>query len=141
MQDIIALLEAENIDVAAGWMTSDTFDVMAKTDGMLTSASEVTNLLLQVPGVQELMCDLARSGFLAMVMVFLFLGSLRKSFVVGISIPVAIMATFALMGASGFTLNVISLGGLALGVSVRMVLPSGTPPFETDAAAREIETI
>ncbi|MCH8501947.1 MAG: efflux RND transporter permease subunit [Aliidiomarina sp.] len=201
MQDIVDLLAMENIDVAAGWMTSASFDVMAKTDGMLTSEEDVANLLLQIPGsdqrirlsevaevrdgfreqrlfsrlngtpavqvsltklpeantvdvveaVQSLMLQLDRSGFLpadirfqpiddpvyfirgaissvgtaavlggvlAMLMVMLFLGSLRKSFVVGLSIPVAVLATFALMGASGLTLNVISLGGLALGVGL-----------------------
>lgn len=57
-------------------------------------------------------------GALAMLMVLLFLGSLRKGFVIGLSIPIAIMATFALMGVSGLTLNIISLGGLALGVGL-----------------------
>ncbi|RUO31178.1 efflux RND transporter permease subunit [Aliidiomarina soli] len=201
MNDLIELLAAENVDIASGWMTSESFDVMAKTDGMLTSASEIANLLLTVPGtdqrirlsevaevsdghaeqrlfsrlngvpavqvsvtklpqantvevteaVQQVMQQLERSGFLpddieyqavddqayfirgaitsvgtaallggilAMLVVFLFLGSLRKSFVVGLSIPIAIMATFSLMGLSGLTLNVISLGGLALGVGL-----------------------
>ncbi|WP_111641368.1 efflux RND transporter permease subunit [Marinimicrobium alkaliphilum] len=57
-------------------------------------------------------------GLLAMVLVLLFLGSLRKAFVVGLSIPIAIMATFALMGIGSVTLNIISLGGLALGVGL-----------------------
>jgi hydrophobe/amphiphile efflux-1 (HAE1) family protein len=57
-------------------------------------------------------------GTLAMVLVLFFLGSLRKAFVVGLSIPIAIVATFALMGAGGLTLNVMSLGGLALGVGL-----------------------
>ena len=55
---------------------------------------------------------------LAMVVVLGFLGSLRKAFVIGLSIPLAVMATFALMGAGGLTLNVMSLGGLALGVGL-----------------------
>jgi len=55
---------------------------------------------------------------LAMVVVLGFLGSLRKAFVIGLSIPLAVLATFALMGAGGLTLNVMSLGGLALGVGL-----------------------
>ncbi|MGF1670144.1 MAG: efflux RND transporter permease subunit, partial [Balneolaceae bacterium] len=50
--------------------------------------------------------------------VLLFLGSLRKSFVIGLSIPIAIMATFAMMGVGNLTLNIMSLGGLALGVGL-----------------------
>ncbi|HSM04437.1 MAG TPA: efflux RND transporter permease subunit [Longimicrobiales bacterium] len=57
-------------------------------------------------------------GILAMFVVFLFLGSLRKTFVIGLAIPLAILATFVMMGAGGLTLNIISLGGLALGIGL-----------------------
>lgn len=55
---------------------------------------------------------------LAMLVVLLFLGSLRKTFVIGLSIPLAILATFVMMGLGGLTLNIMSLGGLALGVGL-----------------------
>ena len=57
-------------------------------------------------------------GLLAMTMVLLFLGSLRKGFIIGLSMPIAIMATFSLMGVGGLSLNIISMGGLALGVGL-----------------------
>jgi CzcA family heavy metal efflux pump len=57
-------------------------------------------------------------GLLAMLVVFLFLGSLRKTFVIGLAIPLAILATFVMMGGGGLTLNIISLGGLALGIGL-----------------------
>jgi hydrophobe/amphiphile efflux-1 (HAE1) family protein len=55
---------------------------------------------------------------LAMLVVFLFLASLRKTFIIGMAIPLAILATFMMMGASNLTLNIMSLGGLALGVGM-----------------------
>jgi len=55
---------------------------------------------------------------LAMLVVFFFLGSLRKTFIIGTAIPIAILATFVMMGLGGLTLNIISLGGLALGVGM-----------------------
>jgi hydrophobe/amphiphile efflux-1 (HAE1) family protein len=55
---------------------------------------------------------------LAMVVVLVFLGSLRKALTIGLAIPVAVLATFSLMGIGGLTLNVMSLGGLALGVGL-----------------------
>lgn len=55
---------------------------------------------------------------LAMLVVLLFLGSLRKTFVIGLSIPLAVLATFMMMGLSKLTLNIMSLGGLALGVGL-----------------------
>lgn len=57
-------------------------------------------------------------GGLAMIIVFLFLGSLRKTFIIGLSIPIAILATFVMMGLGDLTLNIMSLGGLALGVGM-----------------------
>jgi hydrophobe/amphiphile efflux-1 (HAE1) family protein len=55
---------------------------------------------------------------LAMIVVLIFLGSLRKTFIIGLTIPIAILATFVPMGLGGLTLNIISLGGLALGVGL-----------------------
>lgn len=57
-------------------------------------------------------------AILSMLVVLLFLRSLRKTFVIGIAIPVAILATFMLMGMGKLTLNIMSLGGLALGVGM-----------------------
>jgi len=57
-------------------------------------------------------------GLLAMVVVFLFLRSWRRTLVIGTSIPIAILGCLALMGISGMTLNIMSLGGLALGIGM-----------------------
>jgi CzcA family heavy metal efflux pump len=57
-------------------------------------------------------------ALLAMMVVFVFLGSLRKTFVIGLAIPIAILATFVMMGLGKLTLNIMSLGGLALGVGM-----------------------
>jgi len=57
-------------------------------------------------------------GVLAMLIIFLFLGNIRKSLIIGVTLPVAIIATFLLMTAAGLTLNVMSLGGMALGVGL-----------------------
>ena len=55
---------------------------------------------------------------LAMLVVLLFLGSLRKTFIIGLSIPLAVLATFMMMGMGNLTLNIMSLGGLALGIGL-----------------------
>ncbi len=57
-------------------------------------------------------------GLLAMLVILLFLGNLRRSLIIGLTLPVAIIATFLLMNVSGLSLNVLSLGGLALGVGL-----------------------
>lgn len=57
-------------------------------------------------------------ALLAMIVVYLFLGDLRRTLVTGIAIPVSILVTFALMGLGGLTLNIMTMGGLALGVGM-----------------------
>jgi len=55
---------------------------------------------------------------LAMLVVYLFLGSLRRTLIIGSAIPIAILVTLALMSAAGLTINVMTLGGLALGIGM-----------------------
>jgi multidrug efflux pump subunit AcrB len=53
-------------------------------------------------------------GGLACLMVFLFLGSLRYTLVVAMAIPISILASFVLLYFTGHTVNLMTLGGLAL---------------------------
>jgi HAE1 family hydrophobic/amphiphilic exporter-1 len=55
---------------------------------------------------------------LAVVVLLLFLGDIRATMVVATSIPLSVLATFGLMYFWGITLNVISFGGLALGIGL-----------------------
>ncbi len=57
-------------------------------------------------------------AILAMIVVLIFLRSFRKTFIIGVSIPLAILATFVMMGIGNLTLNIMSLGGLALGTGL-----------------------
>jgi len=54
----------------------------------------------------------------AMIIIWLFFGDLKASLIVGTSIPVSIMATMVAMGAMGFSMNVITLSSLVLGVGM-----------------------
>lgn len=57
-------------------------------------------------------------AMLAMLVVLIFLRSFRKTFIIGVSIPLAVLATFVMMGIGNLTLNIMSLGGLALGTGL-----------------------
>ncbi len=61
----------------------------------------------------------AGSGaLLAMIVIYLFLGSLSRTLIIGTAIPIGIMVTFIIMQALGLTLNIMTLGGLALGMGL-----------------------
>jgi len=60
----------------------------------------------------------ALGALLAGFVLLLFLRSFRSTLVVALSIPVSVVATFVLMYFYGLTLNIVSLGGLALGIGI-----------------------
>ncbi len=57
-------------------------------------------------------------GILAIIILFIFLKNIRTTLIIGIAIPISIISTFILIYFSGITLNMMSLGGLALGVGM-----------------------
>ena len=57
-------------------------------------------------------------GLIAVVVLLFFLKDLASTVIIGLAIPVSIVATFFLMYQTGTTMNIMSLGGLALGVGM-----------------------
>ncbi len=55
---------------------------------------------------------------LAVFILFIFLKNIRTTFIIGTAIPISIISTFVMIYFSGITLNLVSLGGLALGVGM-----------------------
>ncbi len=61
---------------------------------------------------------MAMAVVVSMVIIFLFFGDLKASLIVGTSIPISILAALISMSAIGFSLNVITLSSLVLGVGM-----------------------
>ncbi|MDP3052643.1 MAG: efflux RND transporter permease subunit [bacterium] len=57
-------------------------------------------------------------GLLAVLIVYLFLRNWRPTFAIAIAIPLSLIATFIPLYAVGYTLNLMTLGGLALGIGM-----------------------
>jgi len=57
-------------------------------------------------------------GILAIAILLLFLRNIRSTVIIATAIPVSIIATFALLYFSNLTLNIMTLGGLALGIGM-----------------------
>ncbi|NVZ70687.1 efflux RND transporter permease subunit [Pseudomonas costantinii] len=72
--------------------------------------------------VRSAISGVAREGLIAAVltslMILLFLGSWRSTVIIATSIPLAILASIATLSALGETLNIMTLGGLALAVGI-----------------------
>lgn len=57
-------------------------------------------------------------AFLAIALIFLFLRNWRPTLIIAIAIPLSVITTFVALYAAGYTLNLMTLGGLALGVGM-----------------------
>ena len=72
--------------------------------------------------IERSIANVARSvlygGGLAIVVLLFFLRNIRSTLVISLSIPISIITTFSLIFFGGFTLNLMTLGGLALGVGM-----------------------
>ncbi|NGX15408.1 efflux RND transporter permease subunit [Wenzhouxiangella sp. XN24] len=57
-------------------------------------------------------------GLFAILVLYAFLRDARATFIIGIAIPVSVIGTFLLMYAAGVSLNIMSLGGIALAIGM-----------------------
>jgi HAE1 family hydrophobic/amphiphilic exporter-1 len=93
--------------------------------------------------LHSIQLHLVEGSILAAIVVFVFLWSIRSTFIAAIAIPTSIVATFGLMAAMGFTLNQITMLALTLMVGIviddavvvlenifRFVEEKGMPPFQ-----------
>ncbi|MBI2165973.1 MAG: efflux RND transporter permease subunit [Chloroflexi bacterium] len=82
-----------------------------------TDFVEISN---QAPGIQrsinELTSEVILGAILAVAVIFAFLLSVRPTLVTSISIPVSVLAALVVMAWQGMSLNILTLGGLAIAV-------------------------
>ncbi len=82
----------------------------------------ITPVINQGNFIERAISNLARSvlygGALAVLVLLFFLRDLRSTLVITLAIPISVVATFGLLYFNGFTLNLMTLGGLALGVGM-----------------------
>ncbi len=85
--------------------------------------------------INDVRTDALIGGTLAVLIIFLFLRNGWSTLVVSLSLPVSIITTFFFMGQLGLSLNVMSLGGLALATG--LVVDDSIVVLESIAKARE----
>jgi CzcA family heavy metal efflux pump len=109
--------------------SASTLDIIAGVKAKLPLIKQTlpSNLKLVTMGDQSVfvkgaVSGVAREGVIAAaltsLMILLFLGSWRSTLIIASSIPLAVLAAIAALSAMGETLNVMTLGGLALAVGI-----------------------
>ncbi|MGB3650297.1 MAG: efflux RND transporter permease subunit [Rivularia sp. (in: cyanobacteria)] len=93
-----------------------------KQSGVIPEGTVITTTSDESKFISNSISNVATSGLigtlLAAIAVLLFLGSIRQTLIIVLAIPLATLAAIILMGIFGLSLNVFSLGGLALGVGI-----------------------
>ena len=108
---------------------SSTLDIINRVKALLPiikdSLPEGLNLSLfgdqsifVTAAIQGVLFEAVTAAALTGLMILLFLGSLRSTFIITLSIPLSILASISIMAMLGQTINIMTLGGLALAVGI-----------------------
>ncbi|MEG4588099.1 efflux RND transporter permease subunit [Microcoleus sp. MOSTC5] len=88
--------------------------------GLISADMTVVTTLDESRFIRNSLADVANAGVsgavLAAIAVLFFLGSLRQTLIISLTIPLCTLAAIILMRLFGMSLNLFSLGGLALGI-------------------------
>src|SRR6266487_1591413 len=102
--------------------SASTIDIIKRVKEALPKELEMMQLFDQSIFVRAAINGVLREGVIAAcltaLMILLFLGNWRSTLVVATSIPLSILSSIIVLGALGQTMNIMTLGGLALAVGI-----------------------
>jgi multidrug efflux pump subunit AcrB len=118
-----ALLEIEKTGSASTLtIIQQVKSMLPKIEAGLPSALKVTPLSDQSVFVKSAVDGVVREAAIAAcltaAMILLFLGSWRATLIIAVSIPLAVLTSLVALSALGQTINIMTLGGLALAVGI-----------------------
>jgi HAE1 family hydrophobic/amphiphilic exporter-1 len=100
----------------------DQLDAVRERLGSTGRQLELTVITDQARYIRQSVADVMDSavsgGLLAVLVLALFLRSFKSTAIIAVSIPISVVAAFLLMYVSGLSLNIMSLGGLTLGIGL-----------------------
>ncbi|MEE8524395.1 MAG: efflux RND transporter permease subunit, partial [Thermoanaerobaculia bacterium] len=105
-----------------------------KNEGVLVDVVADRSIFIE-SSIDEVRNTAILGGFLAIAVLFLFLRNFKSTAIIAVSIPISLMVTFAPLNLLGVTLNIMSLGGLALGIG--MLVDSSIVVLESIFRCRE----
>ncbi len=97
-------------------------EALQELEQVLPANIHINKMLDQADYINDSIRNVAEVGLvgaiLAVAVLLLFLRNLRSTFIIALAIPVSIIATFVLMYFNGMTMNLLTLGGVALGLGI-----------------------
>ncbi|BBH20758.1 swarming motility protein SwrC [Paenibacillus baekrokdamisoli] len=104
---------------------ANTADVATEVKGILASFQAKSNLDIHVisdqgAAIEESVSSLIREGLygalFCVIIIFLFLRNVRATLISILALPISVFATIAIMNQMGYTLNIMTLGGIAVSI-------------------------
>lgn len=96
--------------------------VLAHLENELPGSVKISTLWDQAEYIEltirNMIENLITGGLLAVLILYVFLRNIRSTLVVAIAMPICVIVTFVMVYFGGLTLNIMSLGGLALGIGM-----------------------
>ena len=120
-EEVISLSIQKNQRVSAVDLSKDVYSTIEYLSGNNDKLSievmydAAKDIKASIKGVLE---TLIIAIVLSMIVLFVFFGNIKASLIVGSSIPISVFMSLTMMGAAGFSMNTISIGGLSLGVGM-----------------------
>ncbi len=112
--------DANTVTVAV--QVKEKLEAFAKEAGELVGDFRMEVVFDQSTFIRESVTEVRNTaimgGILAVIVLYLFLGSPKSTGIISLSIPISVVATFFFMFVSDVSLNIMSLGGLALGIGM-----------------------
>ncbi|TFV95303.1 efflux RND transporter permease subunit [Leifsonia flava] len=112
---VTKLPSANTVDVSKGVNA-----LIPDIEDKLGSNATITVVFDQAPFIEQSIQSLTEEGllglFFAVIVILIFLMSVRSTLVTAISIPTSVLITFIGMQATGYTLNIITLGALTIAI-------------------------
>ncbi|MES2523963.1 MAG: efflux RND transporter permease subunit [Gemmatimonadota bacterium] len=133
--DILKISGANTVEVADGVNAA-----IAEIRGRLPQGTELQtvrdNSIMIRRSVEDVVHELVIGAILTIVIVMLFLNDWKATIITSLALPVSVISAFVLMGALGFTLNVLTL--MALSLSIGILIDDAIVVIENIVRHREL---
>lgn len=118
----VMLFVMKESDANTVLVTREARKALAVLQQELGNQATIEKVFEQAEFIEDSINNVAQNAvvgaLLAMLILYMFLRSVRSTFVISIAIPISIIITFAMIYFAKLTLNLVSMGGLALGVGM-----------------------
>ncbi|MDG5787923.1 efflux RND transporter permease subunit [Evansella sp. AB-P1] len=115
--DILKQTDANTVEVSDA-VTAEIEKIQNEIAEGVTLTKIMDSALFIKDSINSVVTNMLLGGTMAIIVLLIFLRSFRSTLIIGLSIPIALISAFTLLYFTGETLNIITLGGLALGIGL-----------------------